>query len=50
MESIKRRLRGIITRECIKEGIQLEHINTGCEHAEYLIEQGEMGNYAIKEA
>lgn len=49
MESIKRRLKGLITRECVAKGIKLQHINVGCEHAECLIEQGEMASYAAKE-
>ncbi|MCW8880020.1 MAG: hypothetical protein OQK04_18390 [Kangiellaceae bacterium] len=49
MESIKKCLKGLITRECVQKGIQLQHINVGCEHAERLIEQGEMANYAAKE-
>lgn len=49
MESIRKCLKGLITRECVRNGIQLQHINVGCEHAERLIEQGEMANYAVKE-
>ena len=49
MESLKRQLRGIITRDCVKKGVRLEHINVGCDHAEHLLEQGENAAYAVKE-
>lgn len=49
MESLKRQLRGIITRDCITKGINLQNINVGCDHAEYLLEQGETARYAVKE-
>ena len=38
--SLKRRLRGLITRECVSKGITLTNINFGCEHAEHKLEQG----------
>ncbi len=34
-----KRIRAIITDECLLKGIGAEHIELGCEHAEYLFEQ-----------
>lgn len=49
MESLKRQVRGIITRDCIAKAIGLQHTNVGCERAEYLVEQGESARFAVKE-
>ena len=38
MDSKHQRLREVITRECVSRRIKIKYINTGCEHAEYLLE------------
>lgn len=40
MGSLKRRLRGLITRECISKGIDLDCIDLGIERGEYLLDKG----------
>ncbi len=49
MESLRKQIRGIITRECVAKGIKLPHINVGCDHAEHLLDQGETARYSVKE-
>lgn len=39
-DTLKRRLRGLITRECVSKGIHLININFGCEYAEDLLDNG----------
>lgn len=42
------RVQTFITEECLSKGIAIEHIQLGCAHAEYLIEQNKSVNSSIK--
>jgi len=39
MELMKQRVREVVTNECLLKDLDLEHIEFGCTHAEYMVGQ-----------
>lgn len=48
MKCLQSKIRSIITEECQARGIGAEHIQFGCEHAEYVFEQNKSLALSVK--